>query len=1066
MAYREDQLNGRIASAINRIAGASGWKAREELKGALRPRTENRGGGAGVSKQQPDVLILRAGEPPIILENEYTPAHNLECESLERLGRELNPKVVKSEGFVSSVVAIQSPDDLKSCANGDEADRMLAQGIELEYAVYHGSSPSAFSRFPSRGFVSGDIKELVAFIRPASLPNDIIEDAADELEAGASDVAAQLVRRVEEQEKLNRKKGEPLKKTQFARDIEGILRQPWPTPDPDPKTPRAKKAAALAAAQRAQTAMMCATIVINALAYQQNLAGIEEGINDIYALKSQARGARITKSELLAEWERILDLDYWPIFHIAKELLTLIESTWVDPIMGQLTSTAERIQGAIRQSDVAGIVFQRLIADRQTLATYYTTPASTVLAAYLAIPDSLNWEDREFASTYKIADYACGSGGLLLAAYQRVRELHRSSGADPDGIHKAMMENGLTACDIMPAAVHLSSSLLSSAAPNQKYETTRSVLYPFGGQKKNDRDGKPILDEQGTPVLHRAANGDPIVDIGSLALLDLRKFKHQVVFPLDATMALGSKGKESPFTIEMRPRSQDLVIMNPPFTTPTNHAAEHQDTVNPAFASFGTTEEEQKAMEKKVKRLSKGTVGDGRAGLASQFAAIADNMVAEGGRIALILPINAMIGGSSDAKVLRSWQKFRNLLASEYNDVIVTSIAGATSKLSAFSADTELAECLVVARKRRAGEAGDGKAVFVNLRRQLSSKLDAQETAKAILREIDGSEGDGSISIVRVGDDELGWLRTADVDPSERWTNVRIIDGQLVECIESLAGGKLRLPRSLNPFEVPIARFGKISEIGLSHRSTNDAFNVSHGNAARAAYPMLWLHEQRDKRTKKIVPTQRKMRVAPDTSGTPLPGKKEQANKIWQTASNLHINNEFRFNANPLAACFTENVSLGGSTWSTAKMASPDLEKVTCVFQNSTLGMMLFWLESARPQDGRGRTTVTAIPNIPTLDVTAISSEATNAGAKIFDSMKNTDLLPANEAYRDSVRQELDRRVLTEILGLSDDAFDQLAVLRDQWCAEPTVMGTKSTGITFHQELHGYPDEISEPQLS
>lgn len=1008
---------------------------------------------------------MRDGEPPIILENEYAPARSLESESLERLGRELEPKVVGCDGLVSSVVAIRSPEILKSCANGDEADGMLAADIELEYAVYHGKSPTEFTRFPSSGFIKGDVKELVAFARPASLPDDVIEDAADELEKGASNVAAQLVKRVQEGEKMNRKKGEPLKKTQFARDIEGILRQPWPTPDPYPKTTRAKKEATLAAAQRSQTAMMCATIIINALAYQQNLAGIQDGIQDIAALKRASRGGRITQSELLAEWDRILNVDYWPIFHIARELLSLIPSTWVDAIVGQLTSSAERIQGAIRQSDVAGIVFQRLIADRQTLATYYTTPASTVLAAHLAIPDNLNWEDSGFASTYKIADYACGSGGLILAAYQRVRELHRSSGADPDAIHTEMMESGLTACDIMPAAVHLSSSLLSSAAPNQEYETTRSVLYPYGGRKMVDRDGKPILGTDGAPKLQREGNGDPTVDIGSLALLDLRNFKYQVVFPLDATMALGAKGKESPYTVEMRPQSQDLVIMNPPFTTPTNHAAEHKDTVNPAFASFGTSEEEQKAMEKKVKDLSKGTVGDGRAGLASQFAAIADNMVAEDGRIALILPINAMIGGSSDGKVVRSWQKFRRLLASRYNDLIVTSIAGATSKLSAFSADTELAECLVVARKRRTREASDRCAVFVNLRRQPSSKLDAQETARAILKEIDGSERNGSISFIRVGEEVLGWLRTVDVDPHERWTNVRIIDGQLVECIESLAVGKLRLPRSLNPFEVPIARFGEISEIGLSHRSTNDAFSVSHGNAARAAYPMLWLHEQRDKRTKKIVPTQRKMRVAPDTSGTPLPGKNDQANKIWQTASNLHINNEFRFNANPLAACFTENVSLGGSTWSTAKMASPDLEKVTCVFQNSTLGMMLFWLESARPQDGRGRTTVTAIPNIPTLDVTAISSEATKAGAKIFDSMKNTDLRPANEAYRDPMRHELDRRVLAEILGLSDDAFDQLAVLRDQWCAEPTVMGTKSTGITFHQELQGYPDEIPERRL-
>ena len=63
--------------------------------------------------------------------------------------------------------------------------------------------------------------------------------------------------------------------------------------------------------------------------------------------------------------------------------------------------------------------------------------------------------------------------------------------------------------------------------------------------------------------------------------------------------------------------------MNPPFTTPTNHAADHVDTKNPAFAAFGTTPAEQGAMADIVKNLSKNTVGDGYAGLGSQFSAIA-----------------------------------------------------------------------------------------------------------------------------------------------------------------------------------------------------------------------------------------------------------------------------------------------------------------------------------------------------------------------------------------------------------------------------------------------------------
>ena len=46
----------------------------------------------------------------------------------------------------------------------------------------------------------------------------------------------------------------------------------------------------------------------------------------------------------------------------------------------------------------------------------------------------------------------------------------------------------------------------------------------------------------------------------------------------------------------------------------------------------------------------------------------------------------------------------------------------------------------------------------------------------------------------------------------------------------------------------------------------------------------------------------------------------------------------------------------------------------------------------------------------------------------------------------DPVRQELDRRLLTEALGIDDKAVEQLDILRRQWCSEPTVTSTKKTG--------------------
>ena len=97
-------------------------------------------------------------------------------------------------------------------------------------------------------------------------------------------------------------------------------------------------------------------------------------------------------------------------------------------------------------------------------------------------------------------------------------------------------------------------------------------------------------------------------------------------------------------------------------------------------------------------------------------------------------------------------------------------------------------------------------------------------------------------------------------------------------------------------------------------------------------------------------------------------------------------------------------------------METVEAEKVACVWFNGTLGLISYWVNSNRTQSGRGRTTVSAIPQIPILDVSRLSDNQTLAAVQIYDDLCQKPLLPTNEAYRDPVRQELDRRLLTEVL--------------------------------------------------
>lgn len=57
------------------------------------------------------------------------------------------------------------------------------------------------------------------------------------------------------------------------------------------------------------------------------------------------------------------------------------------------------------------------------------------------------------------------------------------------------------------------------------------------------------------------------------------------------------------------------------------------------------------------------------------------------------------------------------------------------------------------------------------------------------------------------------------------------------------------------------------------------------------------------------------------------------------------------------------------------------------------------------------------------------------------------DFLPANEAYRDPTRIDLDRLLLVDVSGLDGGRLESLDLLRRQWCAEPSVHGGKGTRI-------------------
>ena len=112
-------------------------------------------------------------------------------------------------------------------------------------------------------------------------------------------------------------------------------------------------------------------------------------------------------------------------------------------------------------------------------------------------------------------------------------------------------------------------------------------------------------------------------------------------------------------------------------------------------------------MGKRLGELAARTCYHGNAGIASAFAALAHKKIKPGGVLALVLPLSVANG--------LSWAGLREMLAKHYTGLTVLTIAAADNDDLSFSADTGMAECLVIARKLKLDEASSNKASFTSL---------------------------------------------------------------------------------------------------------------------------------------------------------------------------------------------------------------------------------------------------------------------------------------------------------------------------------------------------------------
>ena len=580
-----------------------------------------------------------------------------------------------------------------------------------------------------------------------------------------------------------------------------------------------------------------------------------------------------------------------------------------------------------------------------------------------------------------------------------------------------MMEHSLTACDVLPSAVHLTASMLSSTHPTEMYGGSRTIVTQYG---KTEHGG---------------------VSLGSLDLLGSSGIVRPLIPLHTGTAVTGTGETMAQFDVDMPPFSQDLVIMNPPFTSGGSDYVEgNPERYNKKqFHGLGTNWETQERMFELAKQFAKGTCAHGYAGIASWFVALAHRMVKKEGMVALVLPLTALQGSS--------WRKVRELISRSYRDVVVLTIAKAKSNDRSFSADTGMAETLIICHENSRSPAKQG--LFVSLRRRPGSEMEATELGRAITalsadpdpRTLeDGPFGGRPLEI---GRELLGEAIAAPLSGEAPWSAVGIADFSVSQTAFQVTRGRLWLPQmeGKDAPTLPIATIQQICQVGINHNNivgngSQTAFTIVKPPSAAPTYPMLWNHDaEREKR----------MLVDADSEGRVKQGREHRAATIWDTRSHAHHNADFRFNSQPIAVAFTEAQTIGGRAWKNLNFTDSAQEIAHTLWSNTTLGLLCYWWHSSRQQAGRGIMPVSAIRTMPTLDVKQLTQAQLATAEAIFDDMREREFLPANEAYRDKSREELDYRFLIEVLGLPERVMDQLALLRLKWCSEPSVHGGKST---------------------
>ena len=391
------------------------------------------------------------------------------------------------------------------------------------------------------------------------------------------------------------------------------------------------------------------------------------------------------RSAFREAWQGILAVDYRPVFETGRVALgTLPADLNTGQAVSQLAEVVARVSERVvgLRHDLLGRIFHRVLDTARYDGSFYTSTAAAVLLALLALREQdADWSNADAIGGLRICDPACGTGTLLMAAAERIRDLRNAAGrSDPEddaALGLLLVEDVLWGYDVNLTATHMAASTLGMLSPTTRFthmNIHRALLGVF--------DGEPYL--------------------GSLDFLSGQI--RQAPWPSVTRQVDSDDGAAG------LPQPMDLVIMNPPFT---------RDSLR--------HDQFSKADESALKRSEKEVFADRptyMAGNSGAFLVLGEHLNrADTGALAAVLPLMGMTD--------KSGREMRRFLASRYH--IDTIIASHDPQRIFFSENTSIGEVLLVCR-RWDGSGSKPPTRVVNLARNPETPLEALDAVTRIER--------------------------------------------------------------------------------------------------------------------------------------------------------------------------------------------------------------------------------------------------------------------------------------------------------------------------------------------